>query len=86
MGEGKAQRFLGIWAKNCAEWLVTLLGCLKVRTSVVGFYDAMGSAAVDFIVKQTELETIFCTSDYLKKVVEMKKEGLVGQRCDRKRL
>jgi long-chain acyl-CoA synthetase len=75
-GEGQMQRFCGIWAKNCSEWLITMLACMKVRTSVVGFYDAMGNSAVDFIIEQTELGTIVCSKEYLKKVFIMKKEGL----------
>ena len=75
-GEGKMQRICGIWAKNNKEWMITQLACMKVRTSVVGFYDAMGSSAVDFIIEQTELKTIVCTQEYLARVIEMKKEGL----------
>jgi long-chain acyl-CoA synthetase len=75
-GEGEMQRFCGIWAKNCTEWLITMLACMKVRTSVVGFYDAMGNSAVDFIIEQTELRTIVCSKEYIKKVFAMKKEGL----------
>ena len=70
------QRFCGLWAKNCPKWLITLLACMKTRTSVVGFYDAMSNQAVDFIVKQTELRTIFCSNEYIKKVITMKDEGM----------
>ena len=49
--EEGVNRFLGIWSKNCAEWLITLLATMKVKTSVVGFYDAMGNTAVDYIVR-----------------------------------
>lgn len=69
-------RFLGIWSKNNAEWMVSILAAMKVKTSAVGFYDAMGNSAVDYIVKQTELKTIICTKDYMEKMIVMKKEGL----------
>ena len=49
-GEGP-NRFIGIWSKNCAEWLISALAAMKVKTSVVGFYDAMGTTAVDYIVR-----------------------------------
>jgi hypothetical protein len=39
----------------------------------VGFYDAMSVNAVDFIMKQTELTTIFCEGGLVKKIVGMKK-------------
>jgi len=78
IGEEKEQRFLGIWAKNCTNWLITLLATMKARTSVIGFYDAMGNEAVDYIIRQTELTTVFCTGDYIAKLISMKKDGLAA--------
>jgi long-subunit acyl-CoA synthetase (AMP-forming) len=49
-GEGKDQRFIGIWSKNRAEWAITEIAAMRVKTSVVGFFDAMGEDAVDFII------------------------------------
>lgn len=49
---------------------------MKASSSVVGFYDAMGNSAVEYIVNQTELKTIVCTKDYMKKVIELKKDGM----------
>lgn len=69
------RRFMGIWSKNRAEWMTTLLACMRVDTTVVGFFDAMGAEAVDFIIKQTELETIFASGEYIKKIIEFKNEG-----------
>jgi hypothetical protein len=40
--------------------------------TTIGFFDSMGPPAVDFIINQTQLTTIFCTSEYLKKVCDMK--------------
>jgi long-chain acyl-CoA synthetase len=74
-GDGMQRRFMGIWSKNRAEWMTTLLACMRVDTTVVGFFDAMGAEAVDFIIKQTELETIFASGEYIKKIIEFKNEG-----------
>lgn len=76
-GESGEIRLCGIWAKNRAEWLTTLLGFCRVRTVAVGFYDAMGDEAVDFIVKQTTLQTIFLAGEYIDKVINMKKKGML---------
>jgi len=46
---GEKIRFLGVWSKNREEWITTLLGTMMVKTVVVGFYDAMGPPAVDYI-------------------------------------
>ena len=42
----------------------------------VGFYDAMSVSAVDYIMKQTELTTIFCEGGLLRKILQMKGKGL----------
>jgi long-subunit acyl-CoA synthetase (AMP-forming) len=42
----------------------------------VGFYESMGFQAVDYILKQTEIATIFCEGRLLKKIVELKSKGL----------
>jgi hypothetical protein len=44
---------------------------------VVGFYDAMGPPAVDYITDQTELSTIFCAGNFVQKCLDMKKSGLL---------
>lgn len=36
----------------------------------------MSAASVDYILNQTELTSIFASSDYINKVITMKKEGL----------
>lgn len=77
IGEGKQNHFIGIWAKNSAKWLTTLFAAMKVDTTVVGFYDSMSLKAVDFIVGQTELSTMFCTLDYLPKIEQMRNDGLL---------
>lgn len=74
-GDNKTRRFVGIWSKNRAEWMITLLAAMRQNTTVIGFFDAMGPEAVDFIIKQTELETIFASGEYIKKVIEFKKNG-----------
>jgi len=55
--------------------MITLLAAMRQNTTVIGFFDAMGPEAVDFIIKQTELETIFASGEYIKKVIEFKKSG-----------
>jgi len=75
-GEGKDWRFLGIWAKNRWEWTATLLATMHYNITTVGFYDAMSNEQVDFILNQTEMETMVCTSDYAQKILNMKKLGL----------
>lgn len=73
----EGRRFIGIWSKNREEWMTTLLAAMRVNTTVIGFFDAMGADAVDFIIKQTELESIFASGEYVKKIIEFKKGGQI---------
>ena len=68
--------FCGIWSKNRQEWLTTLLACMHYQITAVGFYDAMGTTSVDFILEQTEMKTIICSGEYIKRMVQMKADGL----------
>jgi long-chain acyl-CoA synthetase len=62
---GKHMRFTGIWSKNREEWNVTEFASMYLNSTIVGFYDSMGDSAVEFILNQTELTTIFCSAAYL---------------------
>ena len=42
--------------------------------TVVGFYDAMSFEAVDFILKQTEMETMLVAGEYVAKILKMRAE------------
>lgn len=44
--------------------------------TTIGFFDSMGVSSVDFILEQTELSTMFTTMEYIKKVIQMKKDNL----------
>lgn len=44
--------------------------------TTIGFFDSMGNDTVDYILKQTELSTIFCADEYVAKLITMRKGGL----------
>jgi long-chain acyl-CoA synthetase len=48
--ENKAWRFCGIWARNRQEWLTTELAMMHFNITNVGFYEAMGINAADYII------------------------------------
>lgn len=74
-GEGKMWRFIGINSPNRAEWPKTLLACMNYNMTTVGFYDAMSKDQIDYILKQTEMSTIFCTTNHASNVLMMKENG-----------
>ena len=76
IGDGREWSFVGIWAKNRWEWLATYIANMYMTTTTIGFFDSMSADNVDFIVKQTELTSVFCAGEYVDKVLQMKKSGL----------
>jgi long-chain acyl-CoA synthetase len=51
---------------------------MHYKMTVVGFYDAMGSVSVEFILNQTEMTSIICSGEYIQRIVTMRKENMAG--------
>jgi len=58
--EDRKWKFMGIYSKNREEWAITALANMKNSVITVAFYDTLGPAAVEFVIKQTELTSISC--------------------------
>ena len=71
--EGKKWRFIGIQAKNMAEWGLIHMGNMHMGTASVGLYDTLGEEAVKFIINQTKMTTVALTSDLLSKYIDWKR-------------
>jgi len=54
--------FLGLFAKNCIEWIIADLACQLNSITSVTFYATSGDVAFEYISNQTELTTI-CISN-----------------------
>jgi len=54
--------FLGLFAKNCIEWIVADIACQLNSITSATFYATLGDVAFEYISNQTELSTI-CISD-----------------------
>lgn len=66
---------MGIWAKNRWEWVTTHIANMYDTVTTIGFFDAMGVQAVDYIFNQTEMTTVFCSANYVKTILSMKQQG-----------
>ena len=44
-------KFMGIYAKNREEWILTDLANVKNSVTTIAFYDTLGPAAVEFVIK-----------------------------------
>jgi long-chain acyl-CoA synthetase len=70
--ESTGYKFLGLYAKNCAEWTVTDLACQMMGITTVTFYATLGDLAFEHICKQTNLHTICVASDSIKSLITYK--------------
>jgi len=75
-GDGRKWNFIGLWSKNRWEWLATHIANMYFNYTTVGFFDSMGAVTVDYILEQTELTTMFVEANLLKKLIQMKSDGL----------
>jgi len=73
--EGKTWKFMGIYAKNREEWILSSMACMRQSGTTIAFYDTLGASAVEFVIKQTMLATISCASSYLKILIMLKSQG-----------
>jgi long-chain acyl-CoA synthetase len=55
--------FVGIFAKNCVEWVITDFACQMSSISSVTFYATLGDAAFEHIAKQTKVSSIFVSPE-----------------------
>jgi len=75
--DGKTWRFCGLWSKNRWEWNTIFFSTQILKVTVIGFYDSMSPDAINYCCERTNLPTMMCSGDYLKKIVQMKTEGLM---------
>ena len=62
-------RFLCLYAKNRVEWNLCELASSLQGVTVVPMYDTLGADGLNFIVTQTRLQTVCCSSANLKTVI-----------------
>lgn len=60
--EKNPYKFLGLFAKNCVEWIISDLACQMNSITSVTFYSTLGDQAFEYISNQTNLSTI-CLSE-----------------------
>ena len=74
--EGKFT-FLGIFARNCVEWIITDLACQLNSVTSVTFYSTLGDQAFEHICTQTEISTICISPENIDIIIQYKsKYGL----------
>uniref|UniRef100_A0AC34FX16 AMP-dependent synthetase/ligase domain-containing protein n=1 Tax=Panagrolaimus sp. ES5 TaxID=591445 RepID=A0AC34FX16_9BILA len=52
--------FVGIYAKNRPEWIITEHACYTFSNILVPLYETLGAEACVFSLNQTEIQIVFC--------------------------
>lgn len=68
-------RFVSLYSKNREEWVVTDMACILSGLTSVTLYDTLGKDSIEYILDQTQIKTLFCSSDKINSIVDLKKQG-----------
>jgi long-chain acyl-CoA synthetase len=68
-------KFVGIQSKNREEWVIADYACILANITSITLYDTFGTNAIEFILHQTNLNTIFASNDKVKTLLESKKNN-----------
>lgn len=66
---------IGIFAKNRLEWLLTEYGNFLYNYTMVPLYDTLGPESIDFVLKQTEMETIVASAEGVTSLLKCTEPG-----------
>ena len=73
--DDEGHSFVGIYAKNREEWLITDLALMSQDITSVPMYDVQQADTIDMITEQTNMKAIICTSALSKNLIRLKSEG-----------
>jgi long-chain acyl-CoA synthetase len=71
----KGYKALGLYLKNCMEWILAEQAVYCIGGATVPLYDTLGPDTVHFIARQTRLKTIVCSRSEFPHVCEAKTKG-----------
>lgn len=65
-------RMIGIYSRNCCEWVISDLGCELDSITVVPLYDTLGHVAIEHIFKQTQLSSLCISAENIQKLIQLR--------------
>ncbi len=68
-------RFISLYSKNRVEWAVSDFACCVSGITSVCLYDTLGKESIDYTLEQCKIKTVICSSDKVKNIADIKKEG-----------
>ncbi|XP_042895972.1 long-chain-fatty-acid--CoA ligase 6 [Parasteatoda tepidariorum] len=57
------ETYIGIYAQNCLEWVITEHACYHQSAVVVPLYDTLGPNACSYIINQADIKTVMCDTE-----------------------
>lgn len=63
-------KIMGIFARNCVEWVVHDFACQMDDITTVTFYSTLGAESFDHIFSQTQVSTVGVSPENLKKLTD----------------
>ncbi|XP_062358048.1 long-chain-fatty-acid--CoA ligase 6 isoform X7 [Cinclus cinclus] len=54
------KQFIGVFAQNRPEWIISELACYTYSMVVVPLYDTLGAGAIQYIVNTADISTVIC--------------------------
>ncbi|OMH78746.1 Long chain acyl-CoA synthetase 7, peroxisomal [Zancudomyces culisetae] len=63
--------FIGIFSKNCIEWIVTEYAGLNYDLISVPLYDTLGEEAMVHIINESDVKTVVCPGDKVPALVKI---------------
>ena len=70
----KKFNLIGIFAKNCTEWVVADMGCQMDSVTTATLYATLGHDAFNYICEQTKIKTILVSPDLVQLLCELKQK------------
>ena len=70
---------IGIFAKNCTEWVISDMGCQMDSVTTATLYATLGQDAFKYICDQTKIKTILVSPDLVKMLCELKNKFKLEQ-------
>ncbi|KAK2827466.1 hypothetical protein Q7C36_018392 [Tachysurus vachellii] len=64
-----SKQFIGVFAQNRPEWIISELACYTYSMVVVPLYDTLGPDAIRYIINTAELSTVICDKPEKAKVL-----------------
>ena len=75
----KEFNLVGIFAKNCTEWVITDMGCQMDSVTTAKLYATLGQEAFKYICDQTQIKTVFVSPDLVDMLCKLKLKYSLSQ-------